>query len=234
MSAPLDRDLEQLKKSILGIGALVEDAIAKASLALLDRRVDLTQQVVDGDKEIDRREVEVEQECLRLLALHHPVASNLRFVVTVLKVNNDLERIGDIAANIAKRSRELAQGKELPRPAELHVMVDGCRTMLKNALDAFVFEDVALARKVVHQDDQVDDGHRAMFDGLQERMAGDAADVPAAVRLLGVSRHLERLADLSTNIAEDVIFMIEGKIVRHRPGRFHAEGADAPSDPSQS
>ena len=216
MPKHLLRDLDYLKKEILAVGALVEEAIHKATTALIERRPELAAEVVEGDNTIDEREVHVEEECLKALALHQPVATDLRFIITVLKVNNDLERMGDLAANIAARAKALAASDPLPVSAEFGDMVEHVRSMVRQSLDALVNLDVALARAVYVADDVVDKIHRRMFKTVQEQMKTAPDIVERGTHLLSVSRHLERIADLATNIAEDVEFMVEGEIIRHR------------------
>lgn len=216
MPKHLQRDLDSLKKDLLAMGSMVWDAIQRAMTALVDRRPELAAQLLEVDDAIDAREVEIEEECLKLLALHQPVATDLRYIIAVLKVNNDLERIGDLAVNIAERAVYLASHDPLPVPLEFGGMVDRVQAMVNGALDALVERDTELARRVLAMDDEVDDLHRAMFDALQGVMRADPATVVRAVQSLSVSRHLERIADLATNIAEDVVFMVDGDLIRHQ------------------
>ncbi len=209
------RDLEHLKKEILAVGSLVEHAIRKATVALVEGRQELGEEVIAGDAEIDAREVAVEEECLKVLALHQPVAADLRFIITVLKVNNDLERMGDLATNIAARACHLA-GARLPVPKDFGLMVDRVRSMVRDSLDALVSVDVALARSIYAADDEVDAMHGRMFGHVQEEIRRDPANIERGIQVLSVSKHLERIADLATNIAEDVEFMVTGEIIRHR------------------
>ena len=216
MAKHLLRDLEHLKKEILAVGSLVEHAIRKATVALAEGRPKLAEEVIEGDAEIDAREVAVEEECLKVLALHQPVAGDLRFIITVLKVNNDLERMGDLAANIAARARNLAGDAPIPVPKEFGVMVDCVRTMVRDSLDALVNVDTELANSIYAADDEVDAMHRRMFGHVQDEMRRDPASIERGIQALSVSKHLERIADLATNIAEDVEFMVSGEIIRHR------------------
>ncbi|MCB9919820.1 MAG: phosphate signaling complex protein PhoU [Planctomycetes bacterium] len=216
MAKHLLRDLEHIKREILSVGGLVEQAIHRATTAFVERRPELADEVVEGDNEIDDREVRVEEECLKALALHQPVAADLRFIITVLKVNNDLERMGDLAVNIAQRSRYLANSKPTSFASQFRTMVDNVRSMVRDSLDALVNVDLALARRIYQRDDEVDAAHSKMYGLLQEKMEADVSCIDDCISLLSVSRHLERIADLATNIAEDVEFMIEGEIIRHR------------------
>lgn len=210
------RDLDKLKRDILAIGSLVESALRKASTALMEGKVDLAREVIAGDAEIDRREVELENDCLKVLALHQPVAADLRFVVTVLKVNNDLERMGDLAGSIAQRAKSLSKsGQQVPEQ-EFRLLVERVVEMVRGSLDSLVNQDADLARKVCLSDDEVDRIHRENFELLQSRMMQDPSTIPESVNGLTVSRALERIADLATNIAEDVLFMIDGAILRHQ------------------
>ena len=220
MAIHLQRDLERLKKQILSVGALVEEAASNAMEALVYRRVELAEAVLTGDGEIDKREVELEENCLKVLALHQPVAADLRFIIAALKVNNDLERMGDLAVNIAERAAYLATHDALTIALDFPAMAEATRTMVRECLDAFVRQDTALARKVIADDETVDDYNRAMFAQVQAAMITDPPSVKRAMHMLSASRHLERIADLATNIAEDVLFMVDGEVVRHRPERY--------------
>jgi len=216
MTKHLLRDLEHLKKQILLVGSMVEGAILKATTALLERRPELAADVLEGDDAIDTREVMVEEECLKILALHQPVAIDLRYIITALKVNNDLERMGDLARNIAGRAADLLRQPPIRLPAEFPAMVDTVRRMVRDSLDALVNSDVELARRVLAADDVVDQVHRQMFRDMQAAARKDPDCIEAAINVLSASRNLERIADQCTNIAEDVIFLVEGEIVRHR------------------
>jgi phosphate transport system protein len=216
MSLHLQRDLDALKKEILQLGNLVERAINAAILALNNRETELADQVMQYEKEINDKEVHIEEECLKILALHQPVAVDLRFIVVVLKVNNDLERMGDFAKNIAKRAIFLATQAPIPTfhefAVDLPILV---RTMVRKSLDALVSLDVDLARSVIDMDDQVDAINREMYAEAQRIIHQDVTKAEIALNLLSTSRYMERIADLSTNIAEDVIFMVDGRVFRH-------------------
>jgi len=216
MAVHLQRDLDSLKKNILTLGGRVEDAINKSMRALDQRRPELAEEVIEGDREIDRREVDIEQECLKILALHQPVAGDLRFVVTALKVNNELERLGDQAANIAIRTRYLATHDPIEVPVDLNRMVETIRSMVQGSLDALVNQDPKQARAVIDQDAEVNEIHETMFQALQNIMAEDSDTIERAIHTLFVSRYLERMGDLTKNICEDVVFLVEGEVVRHK------------------
>ncbi|MEM7584333.1 MAG: phosphate signaling complex protein PhoU [Acidobacteriota bacterium] len=216
MAKHLLRDLEKLKKELLLLGAMVEDAAHKAVLSLVDRRGELAKEVIEGDRDIDDKEVQVDEDCLKLLALHQPVAADLRFVVAAMKVNNDLERVGDLAGNLAGRALFLAEREPIKVPAEIEKMAATVRAMLRDSLTAFVQGDTDMARQVVEQDEEVDTQHKELYGLFADRFRDQPDKVEFYIQLLSVSRYLERMADLATNIAEDVVFMVDGDVVRHR------------------
>ena len=217
MSLHLQRDLNNLKKELLQLGDLVENAINNSLIALNDRRPSLAEAVIKEEKLVDEKEVHIEEECLKILALHQPVAMDLRFIVVVLKVNNDLERMGDMAANIAERSLFVSSEDPIPCLREFTEVMPGCiRTMVKNSLDAMVKLDLEMAREVIEMDNTVDEINRQLYGRFQQQVVADPNTTKRALALLSVSRYLERIADLATNIAEDVIFMVEGEVIRHQ------------------
>ncbi|MSR46364.1 MAG: phosphate signaling complex protein PhoU [Planctomycetes bacterium] len=215
MTKHLQRDLEVLKKQLLTMGGMVEQATDLAISAVIDRRRDLAEQVLRGDDAIDLKELEVEDECLKMLALHQPVATDLRFIITVLKVNNDLERMGDLAKNIAERAAVLCEQPPIAGAQDFRRMAERVRNMVHECIDALVERDVDLARRVCLEDKEVDDENRRRFADLQQVMQSDPSTVERAVSLLSVSRHLERIADHATNVAEDVVFLVDGEVIRH-------------------
>jgi len=210
------RDLERLNQDLMALGTFVQRAIAQAIRALIDRRKDLAETVIEGDAEIDQREVALEEECLKVLALHQPVAGDLRFVVAVLKVNNDLERMGDLAVNIAQRARSLGKRDPLELDLPFEEMSELVESMVQKSIEALVQSNLELAREVLESDDRVDDLHKKAFKMLQRSMLDDGPTIKRAMSSITVSKNLERIADLATNIAEDVVFMVEGQIIRHR------------------
>jgi len=216
MSLHLYRDLEALKERLWQLGQMVESSIAAASSAFLHRDGERARQVVRGDRDVDSAEVRIEEDCLKVLALHQPVAGDLRLVIAVLKVNTDLERMGDAAESIAARALQLIELPAFELPSEFPHMLTMAAGMTQKAMESLRTEDTALARQVLEDDDVVDSAHRRMFDVLQQRMRGDTATIEAAVLTLSTSRQIERIADLATNIAEDVVFLHDGEIVRHR------------------
>ena len=215
MTKHLIHDLDVLKKEVLAMGAMVEEATNKAIASIIQRDPDLAREVMQGDDDIDRKELEVEDACLKMLALHQPVAGDLRFIVAVMKVNNDLERMGDLAQNIAERALYIASHEPIDVHLDFTRMVERVRAMVGQSLDALVNLDPVLARKVCAQDDEVDAFNKHMFVVLQDLMYRDRETIERAVHTLSVSRHLERIADLATNIAEDIVFMVEGEQIRH-------------------
>lgn len=215
MSKHLERDLEALEREILAQSSLVEEMIAKACRALVDRRVDLSSEVVEAEQQIDIREVRIEEECLKILALHQPVAVDLRRTATVLKINTELERIADLAVNVAERTSSLADHLDYEIPDNLERMADLATNMLHDSLDAFVELDVDAARAVCRRDEEVDMLNRQVIDELYETMQARPDKVEPSLHVFSISRHVERIADCATNIAEDVIYLVEGEIARH-------------------
>jgi len=215
MSNHLQREIEAIKRELLAIGGLVEESLWKAVRAFNERDEDLAREVLDNDAEIDRREVEMEEECLKVLALHQPVAVDLRLIVAVLKINNDLERIGDLSVNIARRARYLATHAVVEAPFDLPGMAAMVQTMLHDCLNAVVDMNADAAREVCARDDEVDAVHRQTYDLVRDEIRSNPDHLDALTHILSTSNHLERIGDLATNIAEDVIYMAEGQIVRH-------------------
>jgi phosphate transport system protein len=215
MAHHLQHDLERLEKSLLYLAAQVEDQVRKAMTAVLDRKQDVALDVIAGDQVIDRREVELEEECLKILALHQPVAADLRFTAAVLKIDNDLERIGDLAVNIAERAAFLTTVRPFPVPHQLKAMMEEAMRMLRESLDAFVNGDVDVARSICRRDEEVDRLHREIARELIRAMESESEAVEPGMQMFSVSKSLERIADHATNIAEDVIYLVEGEIVRH-------------------
>jgi phosphate transport system protein len=210
-----DIELKELKEKLLHEAGLVERAIQDAIKALLERTSDVARKVIEDDDSINTLEVEIDEFCLKLLALRQPAARDLRFITTAIKINYDLERIGDMAVNICERVLELNQESQLKPYIDLPTMANIVQTMVKESLDAFVKEDVQLALKVTQDDEKVDNYLDQIFRELLTYMMQDARTISRATRLLFISKNLERMADHAVNIAELVIFMVEGKIIRH-------------------
>jgi phosphate transport system protein len=209
------RELEKIKKLILSLGARVEDQVRMATQAVETRDAELAQQIIKSDYDIDEMEVEIEEECLKILALHQPVAVDLRFLIAVIKINNDLERIGDQAVNIAERVDVIAKRDLSEFFFDYTAMGGKVQEMLKMSLDALVNMDYDIAYSVVMRDDEVDQIKVDAYDRIKQAMRKHPDKIGYLINLLLISRHLERLADHATNIAEEVIYLIEGEIVRH-------------------
>jgi phosphate transport system protein len=216
MTTHFRRETENLKASLLTLSSVVEEHVWQAVRSVETRDIAIAQNVIESDIDVDSEEVEIEEECLKLLALYQPVAVDLRFIVAVLKINNDLERIGDLAVNIAQRSLTLAAQPPIEIGFDLSGMAEKARGMLKKSLDSLVKMETSLAREVCAADEEVDELNHKMHDLVKDNVAKHPDRVHCLLQLLLVSRSLERIADLSTNIAEDVIYMVEGIIVRHR------------------
>jgi len=216
MSLIFVHEIEGLKKQILRLSAQVEENVVLAVKALITRDPDLAKQVIASDIEIDRQEVEVEEEALKILALYQPVAMDLRFLTTVLKINNDLERIGDLAANIAKRARRIAKEPAVTVPSELDQTALKARDMVRNSLTAFVNLDAELANEVREADDEVDDLCKEVFVFVTDEGKKNPDQLKIYLSMLLASRNLERIGDHATNIAEDIVYLVDGVIVRHR------------------
>jgi phosphate transport system protein len=220
MAIHLQRELDNLKKKILRESAIVEENVERAVRSVEKRDATLAAKVFEEDKAVDTMEIEIEEDCLKVLALHQPVATDLRFIVAVLKINNDLERIGDLTVNIAERSMVLSGLSDFQFTSNFPTMMEKARTMLKNCLDSLVNLDARLALSVCAADDEVDALYREMFDKVKEGIRREPQRVDDYLQMLSISRHLERIADHTTNIAEDVIYMIEGAIIRHSGGKY--------------
>ena len=216
MMQHLHREIESLKKEIIREAGLVETNLRDSIKALMTRDHALATETVARDSIIDDLEVEVEEECLKIFALYQPVAVDLRYLVAFLKLNNDLERIGDLAANIADRAASLAVKDLLVIPDQIPKMSELVQKMLKDSLDALVDLDGEKARDVLLQDDDVDDLHHSMYAVVGNEIKGDPENVEAWMEILAISRYLERIADHCTNIAEDVEYMVNGRIQRHQ------------------
>ncbi|MFZ0450759.1 MAG: phosphate signaling complex protein PhoU [Desulfatiglandaceae bacterium] len=216
MKRHLQAELERLKKRILLMGGMAEESVQNAVKALKSRDLDLAERTIEGDQAINEMEVEIEEECLKILALHQPVAVDLRFIAAVIKINNDLERVGDMAVNIAERVLVVAKTPPVSLAFEFDAMASKVEAMLKMSLDSLVNGDVDMAYKVGFMDDEVDGLNHRCYDLIKEAIQEEPRRASCLINLLLVSRHLERIADHATNIAEEVIYMIEGEIHRHK------------------
>lgn len=215
MTRHFHEELEALKQTLLAMGGLVEDQIRRVMKALLERDDVAAQEVIERDRQVNTYDVEVDEQCVSLLALHQPAAGDLRFITTAMKIVTDLERIGDQAVNIAQRVVELNVEPQLKPYIDLPRMAEKAQRMVKESLDAFVARDTALARQVCGEDEEVDALKEQIFRELLTFMMEDPRTIPRAIRLILISRFMERVADHATNIAEMVIYMVEGKMVRH-------------------
>jgi len=215
MTKHFQRELEKIKKKILSLGAMVEERVRMAIQAIEEFDGQIAKKIIFSDHEIDEMEVEVEEECLKIMALHQPVAVDLRFLVAVIKINNDLERIGDQAVNIAQRVKTITKKERFDFVFDYSVMAEKAEAMLRMSLDALVNLDDDLAFKVLLLDDEVDAKKKEAYHLIKSAISENPDNVSYLINLLLISRHLERLADHATNIAEEVIYMIEGEIVRH-------------------
>ncbi len=212
-------ELSELKVALLNMSGEAQAALAASVEAVLQRDGDKARTVIAGDNEIDHLELEVEETVIRLLATQQPMARDLRFLTAAMKISNDLERVGDHAVNIAQSAERLLAARPIVPEPELLEMARQARTMLADALDAFVRGDAQAGRAICRRDDSVDALHQSMFRILLTHMMEDPHIIGTAMELFLVSRNLERVADLATNIAEDVVFLVEGKSIKH-----HAEG----------
>jgi phosphate transport system protein len=216
MTRHLQTEIDRLKKRVLYLTAKVEEALQAAVTSVEEQDVGLAENVVAEDEVIDRLEVELEEECLKILALHQPVAIDLRFVVAALKINSDLERIGDLAVNIAQQTRRMGGGKAGPTPFDLSDMLSKAMAMVKKSADALVDLDANLGREVCEADDALDACHHEALAAVERGVRENPDQAAYYLCLLSISRNLERIGDHATNISEDVIYMVEGEIVRHR------------------
>jgi phosphate transport system protein len=216
MSKHLERDLENLQRDVLAMGASVEEVIYKAIRALQERDAGLAAQIIEGDGSIDELENRIDEECLKILALHQPVATDLRRIAAVLMINTDLERMADLAVDIAERAEALSRPPRLTIPADLQRMGDLTTVMVRDSLNSFVNLDARQARQVVRLDDEVDRLNVAIIAEIVAMMQRSPEHVEPGLSLFSAVRHLERIADHATNIAEDVVYLVEGEIVRHR------------------
>lgn len=215
MARKLEHDLSDLKDRVLRMGSLVEDAIRKSIKSLVERDRVLALAVIDGDHVINTYDVEIEEECIRLLAIWQPTGSNLRFITTGIKIITDLERMGDLAVDICERTIELLEEPQLKPYIDIPRMAEASQKMLKDSLDAFVSKDSDGAMKVCEADDFVDNLNQQIFNELLVYMLQDPKNISRAVRLTYVAKYLERIGDHATNIAEMVVYMVKGKVIRH-------------------
>lgn len=216
MTVHLQRDLDSLKKDIVHLGSLVQNSTQSVVEFLGTKSEQQLQDVLEYEDRINELEVDIEEHCLKVLALHQPVAIDLRFIIVIMKVNNDLERMGDQAVNISHRVKSLMDGPELPISLPIDEMTIAVQKMVSLSLEALVSQDPAIARKVVDMDDIVDDLNAQTYDLIRETIQANPSLVNSAMSMATISSNLERIGDLCTNIAEEVIFMVEGQVIRHQ------------------
>ncbi len=212
---PFDAELRALKDQLLGMGGLVEAHIAEATRALMDRDAEAATRVIEADRAVNQLELAIDEQCIRMLALRQPAASDLRFLAASLKIVTDLERIGDLAVNMAERAVQLAAEPPLKSVVDIPRMAAAAQRMLREALDAFITRDVDKARAVMQGDDEIDRMMREAFDALRAEMERDPTTVGRGIAMIFFAKHLERLADHTTNIAEMVVYLVQGQDVRH-------------------
>ncbi len=215
MTKRLHMELTNLKKRILTLGTMVEERVREVIKYFSTRDSNGARRIIELDREVDEMEVEIEEECLKILALHQPVASDLRFIAAVIKINNDLERVGDEAVNIAQRILIIVRHPPIQLAVDFDSMASKVENMLRLCLDSLVYEDLDIAYKVCLLDDEIDALNRRNYDAIKEQLSRCPNLTGPLINMLLVSRHLERIADHATNVAEEVIYMIEGEIPRH-------------------
>lgn len=230
MSRHLYRDIQEIHKRLMTQFGLVEQMSDKATRALCDRRIELVDEILKSDDPVNQAEVRIEEECLKILALHQPVASDLRRITTVLKINSDLERIADLACNVAERAKGVHARENFPIPDDLPEMAQRSMLMVKLALDAFVQSDAALARQVIQMDRRVDELNLKVIIELRGLMQQDSTMLESALHCFSAARHIERIADHAENIAEDVIYLVDGDIVRHNHDDYFTRSKRPPID----
>lgn len=216
MERHFDQQLGTLRKNLIQMASMIETAIANAVKSLIERNSDLARLVVQSDEQVDALELEIDKQCVDLLALRQPLAIDLRFITSSIKITNNLERMGDLAVNIAERVIPLSQEPQLKPLIDIPRMATITQTMVKDSIDAFVNRDTELARSVYQRDSTVDAMNDQIFRELLTYMMQDPANITRAVHLILISRHLERIADHSTNIAEEVVYIVKAKVVKHR------------------
>ena len=216
MERHFDTELNQLKEKLLKMAGMVEEAISLSIKALVDRNEPLAQKIIKEDQQINRMEIEIDEMAFRLLALHQPTAGDLRFIIMALRINTDLERMGDLAVNISERTLDLLKEPLLKPLIDIPRMAAMAQRMVKDSLDAFVNKDADLGRSVCKRDDEVDDLNLQIFRELLTYMSEDPHTIKRAIDLILVAKHLERIADHATNIGEDVVYLVKGKSIKHR------------------
>ncbi|MSR28246.1 MAG: phosphate signaling complex protein PhoU [Phycisphaerales bacterium] len=217
MGVNLQSDIIEIRRALLGMGALVEQRVDAVVAAMIQRDLQAAEAVREGDDEIDQMEVAIEAQCMRLLALAHPVATDLRFVLAVIRISGELERIGDLARGISKRIIKLERGEAFELPAALFDLAFGARTMLCDVLSGLTNDDAHLCRQVRRSDQRVDDLHKCVLSWAREEIPRSALAAASAIEVMSIAQRLERIADLAAHVADDVVFLLEGRVVRHQP-----------------
>lgn len=218
MSKHLERELTSLRERLVGQFTVVEQMIQLAVRSLVERRSDFADRVIESDAGVDSTDIQIEEECLKLLALHQPVAFDMRWLIAVIKVNGEIERMADTACNIAERAKALTKFPFFEVPGQLNEMVDATIRMVRRSLDAFINCDTKMAADVIRMDDSVDSLNRVVIELLHQQMKADSEMIEPAVHCFSASRHLERIADLAENLSEEVIYLVDGEIIRHHHG----------------
>jgi phosphate transport system protein len=216
MSLHFFQEMERLHRDIVSMCSTVEENISEAVNGLQNRSHGLAEELAVRDRDVNELDIRIEEECLKILALYHPVANDLRRVSAVLKIIGELERVGDLAVNIAERSASMAEHPDFPLPARLNEMARESLAMLHSSIDAYIEMDAQKAKDVCAQDDVVDELNVVLLDQLRQDMVDNPALIEPGMHLFSVIRHIERVADHATNIAEDVVYLIKGEIIRHR------------------
>lgn len=215
MQRHFDRDIEEIKDMLLRMGAMVEDSISQSIRALLQRDTAMAERVIELDDEIDQMEVAIDQRTIELIAKMQPAAGDLRFVAAIMKITPELERIADLAQDVCERAIELNREPAIKPIVQLPQLAEKAQSMVHDALDAFVRGDTALARNVIHRDDVVDQLTEDSFRALLTYMLEDARNISRAIRLTFIGKYFERMADGATNICEMVVYLVEGKVIKH-------------------
>jgi phosphate transport system protein len=229
MERHFDEELNLLKRQILKMGTLVDEAIAGSVKAIVERNEDIARKIIDNDQVIDMLEIEIDRQCLELLAKRQPMAVDLRFITSLQKINSDLERIGDLSINLSYAAIYLAKHAPLKPLIDLPIMADETRTLLKDAMLAFVDSNSQLAREICSKDSEIDKLYVQNFREILTYMMEDNANIKRGIRLILVAKHIERMADHVTNIAEDIVYMVEGKTIKHH---FEENQGDSGDDSS--
>jgi phosphate transport system protein len=212
----LEEEIDQLRTKVIKMGSLVEEQLDFAIRSLFERNLELAKIVIERDEKVDKFDVKIDKLCQRIFALTQPVAVDLRIILSALKINNDLERIGDIAVNIAERAEPLKDNLNILSEVGLDVMAEKVKIVMRKTIDSFVNNDHDLAFSVIKSDDIIDDMDRNIFNKLVEMMESDSSVIKPCAHCISLLRHLERLADHATNVAEEVVFLVDSKIIKHK------------------